>query len=477
MTRCEDQTTVTQTGTTRCDCEGCRSGDLPVNPFVALRVAYGMLLGEQDFRDLMGNPRGKHMLHNAWLHGAGVVWGYDVGRDGVRNLKIGPGLALDGIGRELVNEATTCIDLTGLVAATQPENRDECGTRTIDTCLVAEFDSCLSDARPTLADPCDVTRKHDDYSRVTERVRFDLRKGWCAETRCCGYYRVRVLLGLERPDGSEAAREAVAAGKVVLAALPQERPRELLHQFRRLAALDTIDLEPALEPGDCFPTLFPVADDMCAVALACVRITVRERDGCPEIEDVEIDCTCRTALLPTCAIQDLTCALAPGVLGDSDHADAGGPRVIGSEIVLDDDGLRMTIPVTKPLAAGSVPGSVRITSLSADGPGGWVVEDLYETTFDAEQHAIVVRLADSPVNELIRVVVEGTGRKPVMGADPLVPLAGVVDGPPGTKFDGHDAVWMLPNPAPRGRRPAPAEAAADTEAEANESDDGTEAGQ
>ena len=35
------------------------------------------------------------------------------------------------------------------------------------------------------------------------------------------------------------------------------------------------------------------------------------------------------------------------------------------------------------------------------------------------------------------------GGKPVMGADPLAPLAGLVGGPPGTEHDGHDAVWTF----------------------------------
>ena len=77
-----------------CSCGNCT--DLAVNPFEALRVSYGMLLGEDDFRVLMGNPRGKQMLHSAWLHGTGVVWGYDVqhGRPGV-----GARLAGTGTGR------------------------------------------------------------------------------------------------------------------------------------------------------------------------------------------------------------------------------------------------------------------------------------------------------------------------------------------------------------------------------------------
>ena len=73
-----------------CSCGDCTAADLPVNPFEALRARQGMLLGEDDFRTLMGNPRGKQMLHAAWLHGTGVVWGYQVRKDGDWSWRSGP---------------------------------------------------------------------------------------------------------------------------------------------------------------------------------------------------------------------------------------------------------------------------------------------------------------------------------------------------------------------------------------------------
>src|SRR5688572_9877221 len=108
---CEN-TTTQQCG----ECEACRSDDLPINPFVALRVAYGMLLGEDDFRTLMGNPRGKHMLHDAWLHGCGVVWGYPVSLRGELELEVEPGLAIDGWGRELTLDHTERLNVRDWVA-------------------------------------------------------------------------------------------------------------------------------------------------------------------------------------------------------------------------------------------------------------------------------------------------------------------------------------------------------------------------
>lgn len=457
MTRCDETSMIASTATgspatttggdpNPCDCEGCRSGDLPVNPFVALRVAYGMLLGEDDFRVLMGSPRGKQMLHSSWLHGSGVIWGYDVQRSGVWDLKVSAGLAVDGIGRELLQETSGCIDIRGLVTATEQKSQKDCSTRTIEACLVAQFDSCLSAPVPTLADPCDVTRKHDDYSRVIERVSLELRLGCCPRP-WRAYHRVRVLLGLSCVgDDDPAGQEALEERRHAARAAPGERVQTFLCAFRRLAALDATDLHPASDTGDCYPTLFPVTEEDAAVVLAAVEIDVRDRDGCPEITDVRVDTTARTALLPTSTIQELTCGLAPGLITDGDdQGDAGGPRVIGEQIGLDNSGKRLIIPVTAPLARGSVQGAVTVSSLSPGRPGGWLDEDTYGTKFDRPRAAIVVRLDQAPRNRLIRVIVKGTGPQPVMGSDPVVPLAGLVGGPPATRYDGHDAVWIFEN--------------------------------
>ena len=161
----------------------------PTNPFVAPRVTHGMLLGEDDFRVLVGYPRGKHLLHQAWLHGTGVIWGYPVCGTGLWELEVGPGLAVDPMGRDLIHEACERLDLRevrdraiadGWLEETSSKDAD-CRTARVWACVVAEFDGCLSSPVPTLADPCDVTRSYDDYSRVLERARIDIRLGRCPD--------------------------------------------------------------------------------------------------------------------------------------------------------------------------------------------------------------------------------------------------------------------------------------------------------
>jgi hypothetical protein len=79
------------------------------------RVSYfdGQLLSAADFRTEQDYHRGMRYLHNRLLHGYGVVDGLDVDVDvddggGVR---VGPGVAIDSLGRELVLPEPVCINL------------------------------------------------------------------------------------------------------------------------------------------------------------------------------------------------------------------------------------------------------------------------------------------------------------------------------------------------------------------------------
>ena len=69
----------------------------------------GQLLDAGDLDDLLGYHRELRWLHNRTLHGFGVVAGLAVsGLRGDRDVQVSPGLALDGLGRELLlSEAQT----------------------------------------------------------------------------------------------------------------------------------------------------------------------------------------------------------------------------------------------------------------------------------------------------------------------------------------------------------------------------------
>jgi hypothetical protein len=258
---------------------------------------------------------------------------------------------------------------------------------------------------------------------------------------------VRVLFGLDEVgEHDPAGRQAMAARRRVAHAPSEDRPEVMLGEFRCLAADDCAELRPAAESATELG-LFPALDrDPAPVALGCLRIRVNDEDGCSTIEakeDVEIDLCCRTALLPTELIQQLNCGLAPGVIGARGGEDAGGPRVVAERVSWSTDHDTCRVPVTAPLNPGSVRRAVRITSLSER---GWVDEDIYSVRFEAVAEdpvaagAILIQLADRPVNPLVRLVIKGTGPTPVYGQEPEVPLAGVLGGPPAGRHDGHDVV-------------------------------------
>ncbi|MFC8662297.1 hypothetical protein [Streptomyces sp. NPDC057199] len=449
-------------GTGPCGPGLCAGDELPVHPFLALRVAFGMLLCEDDFRVLMGNARGKLMLHQAWQHGPGVLWGLPVRHDG-DELRVGPGLAVDGLGRELHLESSWCLSVQKWAKAwaeTHPEAGKKDTDKAADTgkhasvkaWILAEFASCLDSPVPALADPCDVTRRHDDFSRVVEGARITVTTTPPRPWR--PYHRVRVLLGLEEPGKDDpAGREARRVADEVAAVPTGERAPALLAAFRRLAAEDVTALAPEQDKGEVCPSWAPVTEDHTGVVLAALTVDVTENKGCVEVGKVTVDPYVRTAVLPATTVQELTCALAPGLIGAAGEADAGGPRLVRPSVQWHRENTLLEFQVTKPLAQGSAePESVEITSLDSEGRG-WATDEVSRIRISDDGQSVLVDLDQRPAYETVRIRIRGTGPKPLYGRDPHVPFAGIEEGPPAGPDEGHDAVITehLPH-APTARR-------------------------
>lgn len=430
-----------RSGPTRAHDVSDPSALLPLWPWNALRPASGMLLDNDDFEVLLGNPRAKHMIHNAWLHGSGVVWGLSVERSGEWDLVVSPGLGIDGLGRELHVDAPVCLPFREIL---EKEHDPTCERRVIRLCLVLSFDACADRPVPALADPCDVTRESQEYSRVNERARLSLVLGHPPVVH--SYHRVRVLLGLERAGvDDDAGAEALAARNEILAAPAHQRAGELLRVFRCLAALDARDLGPTAD-DDCEHELFPVGESDAGIVLACLDVTVKDESGCPEIVgELEFDDCCRRTVIPTTVIQELVCALAPGFIGVGGTTTGAGPQAVPGSIEWGPRPREFSFAVTEDLLPATVTRrSVKVSSLS---PGGWVIEHLARRPrYRAKRNRVVVRLDGRPENELIRVVVVGTGARPIYGAQSRLPLAGVVGDDPGTTGQGRDAVLTAENP-------------------------------
>lgn len=71
-------------------------------------------LREQDFKDEQAYHVEMRRRHNRLLHGWGVVSGLEVQKKGEREITIGPGMAIDKEGRELVLSETVTRDFTAL---------------------------------------------------------------------------------------------------------------------------------------------------------------------------------------------------------------------------------------------------------------------------------------------------------------------------------------------------------------------------
>lgn len=142
----------------------------------------------------------RRRLLNRALHGWGVVYGYPVAMaghgGGTGRISIGAGLALDRVGRELVQVEATRLDLSGLMLidengalqaadATrgnlQPfDPKDPRKTRDACWLLQAHYAERLLEPL-TFSDPCSCERR--EWNHVCETVRYSLRRVDCAE--CC----------------------------------------------------------------------------------------------------------------------------------------------------------------------------------------------------------------------------------------------------------------------------------------------------
>jgi hypothetical protein len=294
-------------------------GLLPNQPWLALHPHYGMLLGVADFSAEQAYHRGKQRLHNAWGHGWGVYWGLGVAADaGSGEIRVAPGLALDGRGRELHADQAQCLHVGRWFAA----HRGDAGFSFSETGDTVVFDAhvrirhhaCLTQAVPALADSCgggsDVA-----YARVYETAVIELLPG-LAPPRTHRHHLLRVLHGLDAA-ATDAGGAVLAADQTALdlragikAAAPADRVAAAAAAFQRLAVLDSLADAPAREADDPDAGLFPCAGPaaLTLANLAGIELT-KDGDGW-RLAAATVDNEIRSVLLSTATLQ----ALAGGTL-------------------------------------------------------------------------------------------------------------------------------------------------------------------
>ena len=452
----------------------------PVDPHHALRVHFGMLLGVDDFETIDAYHRGKSWLHAAWLHRAGVVWGLGVSLDQARGeIRVEPGLALDGLGREvrLLDPACLNVGLWFAEHAEDPELAESLevdgDTRHFDAHVTIRFRGCLERAVPALIEPCDGSTQTTAYSRIRETAQLDLVPGPPPRANPLPgdlpYHRLRLLFGLEGPvtdeggDPVAADQEVQQALAEILALDPDERPAQLLATFRRLAALDVIDLKPPLAAEGDDATPFPEASPAPLTLATITGITLQETDaGSWKLTGGAVDVTVRPSHVATSTIQELLCGPAtagtasppPTPPPESSPARApdneggrnasirpgrsGGPKVERASVRLEEN--QITFRVSDALLDASVVTTAfSVTVLDAP---GWTASEIREARHDGASGLVTLTLRQRPAGRLVRLIARGTGPSPLLGSN-LAPLAGDTDEPPGDEHDGRDFAHML----------------------------------
>jgi hypothetical protein len=433
MTACNDA----------CTADAAMADGLPLDPFQALRVTFGMQLGVDDFETIVGYARGKHLLHQAWLHGSGVVWGYPV-HDAGTQVRVGPGLAVDAYGRDLLLQTEQCRDAAAWYAdrassADPPEIERTERQRIVRACLMVTFATRTAGPVPVPAQVGDLSHSQVADSRTVETARLELVAGACPPRRPGPFRRLRVLVGLDAPGDDKPAREAVEAREWVARQPPSERLAAAAKAFRRLAAKDVAEAEPT-GGGYCGIGPLPVPAEHSGVVLARVALHLDDdgRGTGTAVRAVHVDPERRSSLLPTWLLQELLAARVPAPPYRVEPVDDDAPRLVADPVAWADDGESFTFRFTRRVHPRTV--TERTVIVTGLGVGGWERLAVADVDYDGE-HAVTVRLASAPPYRIVRLLVVGTGPAPVAGLNGE-PLAGRQGDPPAAG-GGRDAVLTI----------------------------------
>lgn len=159
----------------RCD------ATLPDNPACTLNVHFGMMLGVDELRTEQGFHIGRSRRHQRLLHGVGVVAGYPLAFDDETfDLRVGPGFAVDALGRDVALDLGQCVNLVQWWLKHQKDEAfDDLASlddATIDLDVRVCYSTCLSSPVPAIAEPCAGNASDIAYSRVCETVTLLLRR-------------------------------------------------------------------------------------------------------------------------------------------------------------------------------------------------------------------------------------------------------------------------------------------------------------
>ncbi|TYB64806.1 hypothetical protein FXF51_20350 [Nonomuraea sp. PA05] len=400
---------------------------LDVDPFTALAVHFGMLLGVSDFQVLAANPRGKAALHQAWLHGRGVVWGFPVSvAEEVPELVVGAGLAVDGLGREVATGSPMCLDVHAWLGAPDETSAP------FDARLVVRHEACLSRPVPSIQQGYAGSDRSPAYSRILEMARLELKP-----------YTSRPPD--DRAEAFPALRRYVRDGLLPEGA---DHRDTRLAEFREVLARHVATLRPPGHAPDAqaeSTKLFPEDEpgEVLLADLPGMRV-VKVADRKWRLEAPVVDLSVRRTHMPTWMLSELLAELLDrGSTGSGRCAsDAGGPRVRRIRVA----GTRVTVEFRGRVVEATVWDSLGLYPFDQDGGWGEHVPPA-GTRFDDDgtDSTIAFDLPEPAAPVTYRLVLSGTGAKPLAGLvnGQPVPLAGLVGDPPASRAQGRDVARRL----------------------------------
>jgi hypothetical protein len=367
-----------------------------------------------------------------------------------RELRVGPGLALDAAGHELHLSVLSCLDLGAWFDTTSADK--SAGLRvhpngSFDAYVVVRYAACLAQPVPAMSSPCDGSANDIAYSRVNETVELLLMPNEAPERRVT-FPRLRGLFGVPAPNQpDDAVRDALSR----IADMPEgRRARGWLHELRRILASETEELAPVglktghAESSRLFPSDEPA--DMVLAQLSGISLT-RGADGTRTVSVRSINPSVRWSHVPTATIVELLSALGHAGRAGGAVVDAGGPRIDPTTADWDDDSI--VVATTGTFLEGTLASGTSIASINPTQRDGVWAEVAFTASFEQRNDTLRFRLTPPPRRRRwVRVLVRGTGEFPVLGPPrsagrPPVAFAGAVGGPPSDSASGADVAFLV----------------------------------
>lgn len=227
------------------------------------RVAYeaGMLLGLEATQDEQAYHRRRLTRHQYWLQGAGVVAGLRVRVETSAapnprvRLLVGPGVAIDGLGREVLVTETHCLDLADWLAAQGPstlaDGFDDTANR-LRLRVTVRYQDCPLAAQPVLARQLNLGTDPVAASRIADAVALEIAVEPPAAALAPAPFRPWPLHGALDADLPELPAEESAALAAADAVSPQAGARLRMH-LRLLHLFDGGDWGPPEALSDLLP--------------------------------------------------------------------------------------------------------------------------------------------------------------------------------------------------------------------------------